>query len=561
VLRFRSTPPVGTYVAPVADILAAGYQEPPSQPGGPELLVRCRSALARWVAAAGAGLRALSAEETARVAAERYAARVPRPATCDARVLLPGMRRGTWFRTARLVQARAEAEFGRARPGPRTASAPPLGRVDQVAQEDAEREWRRAFTKRGVRQMIAILGDDCGADTRGRIENVGHFIARYRKAVGCSEAAAYEHWRDVRELGLVRQTRHSAGHRAADDQGRSTTHARYVLCWPAALLPESLPVEADALTAAPLAPQAAAWDHDADHVALDAGEVGLYRYGSCRTPQALATVPATCQDDPDQDDATGVSSYYLEAWPLYARVSPPSPAPGSSRSGDRPVSRPFRGVSDDERAAARRVLVRCRPLWARQGQGIADDEAAQLVPMIAIALRYIGHLGQSDLVDLLTDRVRSARALGRVLLRRLQALLRSLRNRREVPADDDGSRYAAATAQRAREAADAHASTAAARAATRTALQSVRDRLAARRREREATAPPFSSSAEAMSFTSAGPAGPAIEPEAVFAAELAARRGYTPDSAPGPPTRTELAAWRRAAAHHARLADHPGATG
>ncbi|RSN46561.1 hypothetical protein [Actinomadura sp. WAC 06369] len=462
-----------------------------------ELAEICRAAVARWVTRR-------EAEQLA-AALARYSARPPRPAAGDGHLLLPGMRRATWYRTARLVEARAVEEFGTARPGPKPQADEPrtAAEVEARAEQAAAAEWRRAFTARGVRQMIGMLGDY--ADDKGHVENIGKFIACYRKAFGCSEATAYAHWRVVRELGLVRQTRHSAGHRPPAAGGQDARTARYVLCWPAARLPEDLPEEADAQTAAPLSGAVAAWDEYAAAALAGADEIGLYRYGACRDSQAHATGTAAAPVENQRP-----SAYYLEAWPLYARVSPPSP-PAPYQSGEeRSRRRRPGGLTEDDRAQAVAILNRCRSRWAEQGQELSEEEIAQLSGMVALVSRYSAHVHPGDLVDILTERVRSARDLHGLLRYRLQAVLRDLRRRRNLPVDHHGARHAAYAAQLAAKRADALEASAASRAQARAAAAAARARVAARQTGPESRR----RSALRAAMT---------EPENAFAAELTAR--------------------------------------
>ncbi|MER6816454.1 hypothetical protein ABT299_44935 [Spirillospora sp. NPDC000708] len=487
----------------------------------------CRDAVKRWFARLG--VLALAVALAAAAARVRYSARPPRPASSDGRMVLPGMRRATWYRTARLVEARAVAEFGQARPGPKPkAAAAPTTAQEAEARvaDEAAAEWRRAFTGKPVRQMIGMLGDY--ADDAGRIANAGRFLACYRKAFQCSQAAAYAHWRTVRELGLVRQTRHSAGHRGATGPaGAADRCARYVLCWPSALLPDALPAEADAKTAGPLAAAAAQWDAHAGEALAAADDLVLYRYGAATTTQdtgpdelAARAEPAAPVDNPNRP-----SLYYLEAWPLYARVSPPSPPHPPIRRGDRPLSRRPGGLNDYDRAAARAILNRCRDHWASQGQQLSEEEIAQLSGLVALVSRYTAHLSAGDLVDILTERVRSARDLAGLLRYRLQALLRDLRRRRNLPVDETGEHYADRL-DRARkvpvaESIAQHEAAADSRAEMRAELDAARARIAARQAKRRMAA----EQARAAHWPRwcPPPRRPATEAEDVLGAELIAR--------------------------------------
>lgn len=437
--------------------------------GGRLLAEAARAAAARWFDAQARLW--LVAAMAAAVAVRRYTARMPRPAVLDGHLILPGMRRDTWFRTARLMVWRAEDSLGRARPGPRAPGARPLSaeQTEALVAEVAEAEWLAAFTTRPVRQMIEWLG--LYADDAGRIDNVGRMLACYQLRYGLGSASAYGHWRAVRELGLVRQTQHSAGYRP----GKGTRCARYVLCWPAARLPRGLPAEADGMSSAPLAAGAAAWDEHAACTLSAADEVEMVRYGSCRAPRTLATTPRTTGPVPGGDRCQSLSAYYLEVWPLYARGVPPSPDTSPESRPDRPRRARPGGISEEERARARQILDGCRSDWARQrdGQLPDGDDVAVLVALVALVLRYTT---PGDVHQLLTDRVGTARELPGLLRWRLQGALRDHRRRRNIPADEDGALYDVKMGARAAESAQRHEASAAARAAARSAALAIRDR-------------------------------------------------------------------------------------
>jgi len=200
------------------------------------------------------------------------------------------------------------------------------------------------------------------------------------------------------------------------------------------------------------------------------------------------------------------------------------------------------GVTDEDRAAARAILDRCRPSWTDQGQALSEEESAQLTGLIAIVSRYSAHLGTGDLVDVLTERVASCRDLLGVLRYRLQALLADLRRRRSVPVDETGERAQAARTANAAAAAELFEQSTAARALVRAELAAARGRLAARQAVR-----PVPSRA-----------GGAVEPDAVFAAELSAR-GIAPH-APGQPrqqAQDDLTALYWATRNAATVVIHP----
>lgn len=384
-----------------------------------------------------------------------YARTLARPACYEGEFVLPQVRRHTWFRTARLVQVRAEQEFGQAQPG-----RPAARELGDPAQE-AARTWRMAFTTRAVRQMIATLGVVEVVTDKGVIKDVDHLLKGYASRWQVSERVAYRHWKAVRELGLVRQVRHSA-------YGQS---ARYVLTLPPAQLPDELPITAAGLRAADLDALVSSWDEAAGAYLALLDDAELVTYGSSATKTRQAV-----QENPEQTQPPRLSTYIRQAWPLHARVKIPSlstdPRPRPA-AGQRPGNRG--GISDEERAEASRILNRCGSHWQRQLDHVPNDgDLAGLVGMVAVARRYTTEV---ELIELLTDRVASVRDLFGVLRYRLQQLLN--RARRQAPADEDGSMGAARTAARAQVVRELHAETADSRAAARAALQAVRKKKAA----------------------------------------------------------------------------------
>jgi hypothetical protein len=448
----------------------------------------CHTAVTRWFSRANNAFAAVVLAAVA--AAARYGATLPRPAALGTNLVLPGLRRRAWLRLVRLAMARAEAEFGQARPGPakggvagkRLAELKDAAEVEAGVAQVAAEQWRRALTTRAVRDMTGYLTCIAGADAAGRIPNIGRLIASYAKWHGVSEATAYRHWRVVRELGLVRQTQHSA----------PGEHARYVLCFPPAQLPNDLPIPDSSVQPMDLAAHLQAWDDHADQALEEAAELELVRYGAATSMRTATTTsaPGTGPDAAPQTstdaDPDSLSAYYCKAFPLYAKAKNPS-AQASTVHRARPVANRRGGrISDEERAHALTVLSDCMPRWVAQrgpNRLPRDAELERLVPLLVLVLR---HTPPSEAVELLTNQVRSADSLAGVLTWRLGRTLRALRARFNRPVDDDGEIYAATRALRAAEAAARHEQTAAARQAAKDALHSALNRIA---RRRPATAP------------------------------------------------------------------------
>lgn len=453
-----------------------------------DVAAACRTAVATWFSRVDNAFAAVALVAVA--AAARYGATLPRPAALGTGLLLPGMRRRAWLRLVRLAMARAEAEFGQARPGPggggvagkRIAELKDAAEAEAGVAQVAAEQWRRALTTRAVRDMTGYLTCNAGADAAGRIGNIGRLIASYAKWHGVSEATAYRHWRVVRELGLVRQTQHSA----------PGEHARYILCFPPAQVPNDLPILDVSPQPMDLAAHLQAWDDHADQALEEAAELELVRYGAATsTRTATATsAPVTGPDAAPQTstnaDPDSLPAYYCKAFPLYAKAKNPSAQTWAIRHPKSTSKRRGGRISDDERANALTVLSDCVPRWVAQrgpNRLPSDAELERMVPLLVLVLR---HIPPSEVIELLTTQVRSADSLAGVLTWRLGRTLRALRATFDRPVDDDGEIYAATRALHAAEAAVRHERTATARQAAKDALHAALNRIA---RRRSSTAP------------------------------------------------------------------------
>jgi hypothetical protein len=517
----------------------------PAVDEGQALAEVCRSAAARWYRAR---MRAeVSVWLVAMVAAQRYTTPLPRPASHDAPRVLPAMRRATWYQLLRLVTVRAEAEFGPARPGPKPktlADCKDAADAEASIAELAATAWRQAFTARPVQQIIGFLTGNAGADDAGQVPNIGRLIAAYAKCFRVDERTAYRHWQIVRHLGIVRQTQHSA-------QGR---HARYRLCFPPARVPEHLPDDPGGYPGPSLAAKITMWADAADASLAAVDDLELYRYGSCRYRTPRTHTPTENQALTSENTRpTSLRAYYCQAWPLYAKARPPSPPPASTRRGDRSARARPGGITDEDRARAWAILDRCRPRWAAQQVAMPDrEELGQLIGLVAVVLRYAAHVHPGDVVDLLSERVGSARDLVGLLRWRLQQTLRDLRRRLNLQVDEDGSLWQRRQDARAVDRRELHEATADRRAQVRALAEAARNRQAAaaadhqRRREQALRDmwPPVTRPGQGAQPPAGRHRG--AEPEDVFAAEIAAQRGYLPSSAAPGPTAAELAARRRA---------------
>jgi hypothetical protein len=451
-----------------------------------DVAAACRSAVAAWFSRINGAFAAVALAVVG--AAARYGNTVPRPAALGADLLLPGMRRRPWIRLVSLATTRAEAEFGPARPGPKKVDKR-IGDIKDAAEAEAEvgklagEQWRRALTTRAVRDMTGYLTSNAGADPAGRIPNTGRLIASYAKWHRVSEATAYRHWRAVRELGLVRQTQHSA----------PGEHARYVLAFPPAQLPADLPAGDVSPQPMDLDAHVRGWDDHAGQALEEAAELQLVRYGAATSMRTATTTPApgtgpegtpSTSTDTDPDS---LAAYYCEAFPLYAKARTPSPPARPQRRTHRAPNRRGGRIGTDERAAALGVLSDCRGRWVSQrgpDRLPSDAELERMVPLLVLVLR---HTPPSEVAELLTAQVRSADNLAGVLTWRLGRTLRALRARFDRPVDDDGEIYAATAALRAAEGAQRHEQTAAARHHARQQMQAAITRAATRHDRRSAS--------------------------------------------------------------------------
>lgn len=315
----------------------------------------------------------------------------PRAAYYEGADELPAISRQTWYRFWALMHTRGELR----RP-----------------------EWR----------MLGWITEH--ADAGGHIGDVAKMVVTYAAYHRIAEGTGWEHWRLVRQLGAVRQTRHSAPGQKAS----------YVLTLDPPRVPNDLPDELDRLLAG--------WLDRAVVRAEDMAGTSRVRYGSCRAEQPLESNP--------------------EASPSTRRRVPPPHQSRHQRHSIRPSHHPNRGISNDERTQAYAVLRRCRPRWAHQRPDIiVDDELGEIVPLLAVVLRWIT---PHDAEEILTERVTSARSLPGLLRWRLQRVLRDQRRRRNVPVDEDGYLYNVRAQARAEQLATLHAQTATARTAARAAL-------------------------------------------------------------------------------------------
>jgi hypothetical protein len=164
------------------------------------------------------------------------------------------------------------------------------------------------------------------------------------------------------------------------------------------------------------------------------------------TPGGPADPTRARDAGPDEASCGG-----LDTSPLPCEGSPPSPCSTDPEGSRHRRRRRTRGkISSDEKDHARAVLAASAGEWrAQRGRAPVPGcaELAQVEAMTALALR---HVPRGEVVQLLTERVASARDLPGLLAWRLgQALTAARRDlSRQVLADEDGARYSSWLATR-----------------------------------------------------------------------------------------------------------------
>ncbi len=247
------------------------------------------------------------------------------------------------------------------------------------------------------------------ADAQGMITALPDVMRSYARANHVSVQTGYTDLRRLVLCGLVRQVQAAApGH-----------PARYRLSAPAAAIPADLP-----------------------------GDLARAIRGS-GDPGPAAPDSGTQAQDPEP--ASPASCGSLDTSPSLYEGSPPSPygtgADGPRRRRQHPAREK---ISSEERDQARAVLAASAGEWrAQRGRapGPGSAELARVEAMTALALR---HVPRGEVIQLLTWHVAGARDLPGVLAWRLGQVLTTIRRpARQVPADEDGARYAAMLAARA----------------------------------------------------------------------------------------------------------------
>jgi hypothetical protein len=254
------------------------------------------------------------------------------------------------------------------------------------------------------------------ADAQGVITGLPGVMRTYAAREHVSVQTGYCDLRRLVLCGLVRQLQAAA----------PGYPARYRLSVPAAMIPADLPAD---LARAIRGPGDAA-----------PGDPQPERDKRSDPPDSRPEDGSACEAEAETETSCGS----LDTSPIPYEGSPPSPCgtdPGGPRH--RRQRRTRRKISSDERDHARAVLTASAGEWrAQRGRASVPGcaELARVEAMTALALR---HVPRSELLQLLTERVASARDLPGTLAWRLGRVLAAARRDmgRQVPADEDGVRY------------------------------------------------------------------------------------------------------------------------
>ena len=318
------------------------------------------------------------------------------------------------------ARSQPAARAAAARPRWCTAEAPPPRPAYNGAAEAypgiARRAWWRLFCllwHRGriedpwARRMARHLARV--ADTQGMITGLPDVMRSYAAREHVSVQTGYHDLRRLVLCGLVRQIQAAA----------PGYPARYRLSAPTTEIPADLPADLARAIHGPSGPS-----------------------GADRDAQSGSGDPAQARDaEPDEASCGG-----LDTSPLPYEGSPPSPCSADPGGSSHRRQHRARGqIGSDERDHARAVLAASAGEWrAQRGRAPVPGcaELARVEAMTALALR---HVPRGEVVQLLTERVASARDLPGMLAWRLgQALTAARRDlSRQVLADEDGVRYAA----------------------------------------------------------------------------------------------------------------------
>ncbi|GAA4209158.1 hypothetical protein GCM10022252_75260 [Streptosporangium oxazolinicum] len=290
--------------------------------------------------------------------------------------------------------------------------------------------WRGTLADRCAHRMARHLTHH--ATKSGHLTNLPKVIGLYASQHRVGRRTAWKDLGRLVGLGMLRKTLGAA-------PGQS---AQYVLCWDLARLPEDFPKSlgraVEMVTDSPKALAERRPTLAGIHRAL--ADCVTVRYGS-----------ASCST-PIRSRGCG-----LVHTSLYTHDGSPPPATDTRlrdpSTGNRRRSQGEKTL-DERMEEAREVLERCRALWMMQRAGRVPPGTevpskagmASLEHLVELLLR---HLPPTEVEELLSDQVRSARSMVGLVQWRIGRLLRGIRRRRKMRVDDAGVRHAAWMAERA----------------------------------------------------------------------------------------------------------------
>jgi hypothetical protein len=314
-----------------------------------------------------------------------------------------------------------------ARPRWCTAEAPPPrpaynGAAD-VYPGVSRRAWWRLFClmwHRGIirdpwaRRMARHLARV--ADAQGMVTALSDVMRSYALRERVSVQTGYTDLRRLVLCGLVRQVQAAA----------PGYPARYRLSAPTAVIPADLP--ADLARA-------------------------IHGRSATQAPSGGPGDPSHAHDHeaPELPELPELSCGSLDTSPLPYEGSPPSPRGADMNGGHhRRRHQPQEQIASNERDHARAVLTASAGEWRAQRGRAPVPGCAELARVEAMTVLALRHVPDGEVIQLLTWHVASARDLPGVLAWRLGQVLTAARRdqAREVPADEDGVRYAVMLADR-----------------------------------------------------------------------------------------------------------------
>ncbi|WP_329430961.1 hypothetical protein OG339_48275 (plasmid) [Streptosporangium sp. NBC_01495] len=269
------------------------------------------------------------------------------------------------------------------------------------------------------------------ANKAGHLTNMGKIIGLYASHHRVGKRTAWKDLGRLVGLGMLRKTLGAAPGQPAE----------YTLCWDLARLPDDFPKSLGRAV---------------EMVADDPAERATKRPTLASIHRGLAecvTVQYGSRTSLRPIHSRGCGLVHTSPY-VYDGLTPPltelDPDGGQDERkaelwGDKTVS--------ERLEEAREVLVRCRRAWVIQRAGWVPEGAeapskagmASLEHLIELLLR---HLPVSEVEELLSDQVRSARNMVGLVQWRVGRVLRDIRRRHRIEVDEAGVRHAAWMAER-----------------------------------------------------------------------------------------------------------------